>query len=304
MNEAGQAPGSPQEPRGPQDARSLPSCYRHAGRETGIRCTRCERPICTECMINASVGFQCPECVRTGSGTGHAPDANRPRTIAGGSLRGDESLVTKVLIGLNAAVFVLVLVLGERFVAATELIGYAYNPRLGEVVGVADGEWYRLMTAVFLHQEVPHILFNLLSLWFLGRMVEPVLGRSRFLAVYLLSGLGGSTLAYLLAAPNQPSLGASGAIFGLMGALVVLARRMNLDMRPVAVILAVSLLLTFTRPDISWEGHIGGLVIGALVTAGLVYAPRERRVLIQAATCGAALVLLLVADLIRTAALT
>ncbi|MGW6459006.1 rhomboid family intramembrane serine protease [Streptomyces sp. NPDC055078] len=299
-----QAPGSPQEPQGPQGAQGLPSCYRHPGRETGISCTRCERPICTECMVSASVGFQCPECVRDGSGTGHGRGANQPRTIAGGSIAADSFLVTKILIGLNAAVFVLVLALGERFVSEVELIGYAISPQLAEIVGVADGEWYRLLTAVFLHQELPHILFNLLGLWFLGRMVEPALGRSRFLAVYLISGLGGSTLAYVLAAPNQPSLGASGAIFGLMGAFAVLARRTNLDMRPVVLILGVSLLLTFTRPDISWEGHIGGLVAGALLTLGMVYAPRERRTLVQAATCAAVLAVIVVAVVARTASLT
>ncbi|MCM2388854.1 rhomboid family intramembrane serine protease [Streptomyces albipurpureus] len=296
-----QAPGSPQ---GPQDAPSLPKCYRHPDRDTGISCTRCERPICTECMISASVGFQCPECVRTGSGTGHAPDANRPRTIAGGSITDDSFLVTKILIGINVAVFVMVLALGERFLAETELIGYAYSPQLSEIVGVAHGQWYRLVTAVFLHQELPHILFNMLGLWFLGRIVEPALGRSRFIAVYLLSGLGGSALAYLLAAPNQPSLGASGAIFGLMGAFAVLARRTNIDMRPVLIILAVSLVLTFTRPDISWEGHIGGLVAGALITLGLVYAPRDRRTLVQLATCAAVLLLILATVVGRTVSLT
>lgn len=296
-----QAPGSPQEPQG---APSLPTCYRHPDRDTGISCTRCERPICTECMISASVGFQCPECVRTGSGTGHAPDANRPRTIAGGAIADDSFLVTKILIGINVAVFVMVLALGERFLAETELIGYAFSPQLGEIVGVAHGQWYRLVTAVFLHQELPHILFNMLGLWFLGRIVEPALGRSRFVAVYLLSGLGGSALAYLLAAPNQPSLGASGAIFGLMGAFAVLARRTNIDMRPVLIILAVSLVLTFTRPDISWEGHIGGLIAGALITLGLVYAPRDRRTLVQWATCASVLLLILVAVVGRTVSLT
>ncbi|MEO3972747.1 rhomboid family intramembrane serine protease [Streptomyces sp. CAU 1734] len=299
-----QAPGSPQEPQGPQGAAGLTHCYRHPDRETGISCTRCERPICPECMISASVGFQCPECVRTGSGTGHSPTANQPRTIAGGTHTGDGFPVTKVLIGINLAVFVLVLTLGERFLAETELIGYAYSPQLGEVVGVAHGQWYRLITAAFLHQEVPHILFNLLGLWFLGRMVEPALGRSRYIALYLLSGLGGSVLAYVLAAPNQPSLGASGAIFGLMGAFIVLARRSHLDMRFVLVLLAVNLVLTFTRPDISWEGHIGGLVTGVLVTLGLVYAPRDRRTLVQAGTLAGVLLLIVAAVIVRTAALT
>ncbi|ANW19231.1 rhomboid family intramembrane serine protease [Streptomyces clavuligerus] len=299
-----QAPGGPQEPRGPQGVPRLPDCYRHPGSETGISCTRCDRPICPQCMINASVGYQCPECVRSGSGTGHSASAQQPRTIAGGSLHGDPALVTKVLIGLNVAVFALVLSLGERFVSQLELIGYAFSPQLGEIVGVAHDQWYRLLTAVFLHQELSHILFNLLGLWFLGRMVEPALGRRRFLALYLLSGLGGSTLAYLVAEPNQPSLGASGAIFGLMGAFVVLARRVQLDMRPVVLILGVSLVLTFTRPDISWEGHIGGLVTGAVIAAGMVYAPRERRALVQSAVCGAVLLVMVVAVLARTSVLT
>ncbi|MFF3323321.1 rhomboid family intramembrane serine protease [Streptomyces sp. NPDC002889] len=296
-----QASDRPQEP---QDSHGLPVCYRHPGRETGIRCTRCERPICTDCMVSASVGFQCPECVRTGSGTGHAPGANQPRTVAGGAVTADPMLITKILLAINAAVFVLVLALGERFVAETELIGYARSPQLGdEIVGVADGEWYRLITAVFLHEEVPHIAFNLLGLWFLGRLVEPELGRIRYLAVYLLSGLGGSVLAYLLAPGNQPSLGASGAVFGLMGALVVLARRTNLDIRPVAVILAINLIFTFTRENISWQGHIGGLIIGALVTVGLLYAPREHRNLVQGGVCAATLLTLVVAVIARSAAL-
>ncbi len=295
-----QAPGSPQEP---QDA-GVPSCYRHPGRETGIRCVRCDRPICPDCMVSASVGFQCPDCVRTGSGTGHGRAANQPRTIAGGSVRADSYQVTKILVAVNAAVFVAVLVLGSRFVDETLLIGYALNPQLGEIVGVADGEWYRLITSVFLHEEVTHILFNLVGLWWLGRIVEPELGRSRFLAVYLLSGLGGSALAYVIDAPNQGSLGASGAIYGLIGAFAVLARRKNLDMRPVIAIVVISLIFTFNRSGISWEGHIGGLVTGALVTLGLVFAPRGRRTLVQAATCVAMFAVILVAVIVRTASLT
>ncbi|MEU0392518.1 rhomboid family intramembrane serine protease [Streptomyces sp. NPDC006208] len=295
-----QASDRPQEP---QDAHGLPGCYRHPGKETGIRCTRCERPICTDCMVSASVGFQCPDCVRTGSGTGHAPGANRPRTLAGGVVSADPLFVTKILLALNAVVFILVLALGQRFVAETELIGYAFNPQLGEIVGVADGEWYRLITATFLHEEVPHIGFNLLGLWFLGRLVEPELGRVRYLAVYLLSGLGGSVLAYLLADENQPSLGASGAVFGLMGAVLVIARRTRMDVRPIVLILAINLIFSFTRENISWEGHIGGLVIGALVTLGLVHAPRAHRNLVQGAVCAGALLVLLVAVIARSVAL-
>ncbi|WP_019887881.1 rhomboid family intramembrane serine protease [Streptomyces purpureus] len=297
-----QAPGSGQEPQG--GAHSLPSCYRHPGVETGIRCTRCEKPICPDCMVSASVGFQCPDCVRGGSGTGHARDANKPRTIAGGTVAADPRFVTKILIGINLAVFLTVLAAGEVFVAETELIGYAFSPALGEVVGVADGEWYRLLTATVLHQEFMHFAFNMLGLWVIGGMVEPELGRARYAALCLLSGLSGSALVYLIAAPNQPSLGASGVVFGLIGAMAVLARRRAHDMGPVLLFVALALLLTFTRPGISWEAHIGGLVGGALVAAALVHAPRERRRLVQYTACGLILLANVVMVLLRTGALS
>ncbi|MFE9042844.1 rhomboid family intramembrane serine protease [Streptomyces sp. NPDC012421] len=282
----------------------LRPCYRHPDTETGISCTRCEKPICPACMISASVGFQCPDCVRGGSGTGHAADANQPRTLAGGRVRKDDRLVTKVLIGICVLVYVLVLALGDRFVDELVLIGYAYNPLLGEVVGVADGEWYRLITSTVLHQEPWHILFNLLGLWVIGGIVEPELGRSRYALLCLLSGLSGSVLAYVVAAPNQPSLGASGIVYGLIGAWVVLARRRRHDMRPVALFVALSLLMTFTRPGISWEAHVGGLVAGALVTLVLVRAPRARRDLIQYGACGVLLLIDVGIVTARTFALT
>ncbi|MGW6415081.1 rhomboid family intramembrane serine protease [Streptomyces sp. NPDC055055] len=282
----------------------LPRCYRHPDTETGIRCTRCEKPICPRCMISASVGFQCPDCVRSGSGTGHAPDANQPRTLAGGRVASDDRLVTKILIGINLAVYLAVLVFGDRLVDELVLIGYAYNPFLGEVVGVADGEWYRLLTSTVLHQEVWHILFNVIGLWVIGGIVEPELGRIRYAVLCLLSGLSGSVLAYLVAAPNQPSLGASGVVYGLIGAWVVLARRRRHDMRPVVLFVALSLLMTFTRPGISWEAHVGGLVAGALVTYGLVHAPRARRNLVQYAACGAVLLIDLGIVFARSASLT
>ncbi|MEU3395776.1 rhomboid family intramembrane serine protease [Streptomyces filamentosus] len=281
-----------------------PHCYRHPGTETGIRCTRCEKPICPECMISASVGFQCPDCVRTGSGTGHAADANQARTLAGGRVRADDRLVTKILIGTCVLVYGLVLVLGDRLVDELVLIGYAYNPLLGEVVGVADGEWYRLLTSTVLHQEPWHILFNLIGLWVIGGIVEPELGRSRYALLCLVSGLSGSVLAYAVAAPNQPSLGASGIVYGLIGAWAVLARRRRHDMRPVALFVALSLVMTFTRPGISWEAHVGGLVAGALLTFALVQAPRVRRELIQYGACGLLLLIDVGVVLARTAALT
>ncbi|MEU8649587.1 rhomboid family intramembrane serine protease [Streptomyces sp. NPDC048737] len=295
-----QAPGSR-----PDDARSgLPVCYRHAGRETGVRCTRCERPICPECMVSASVGFQCPECVRNGSGTGHAPDANRPRTLAGGTVVADPHLVTKVLMGLCVAVFVVQLAVGDRFTDRFSLLGLAYVPELGSVEGVAEGQWYRLLTSMFLHLDYFHILSNMLSLWFIGRYVEEALGRTRYLALYLLSGLAGSALAYLAAAPNQPSLGASGAILGVFGAIAVLMRRQRYDMRPIMAMLVITLIITFGWSNVSWQAHIGGLVAGVVIGFAMVHAPRDRRSLVQYGTCALVLAAIVVVTLLRTAQLT
>ncbi|MEV6588381.1 rhomboid family intramembrane serine protease [Streptomyces acidicola] len=302
-----QAPGSPQGPQdpGPQDAHSLPGCYRHPDRDTGVRCTRCERPICPECMVSASVGFQCPECVRSGSGTGHAPSASRPRTLAGGTITADPRLLTKVLLGLNLLIFLVQLSLGARFTDRFDLIGLAYVPQLGSVEGVADGQWYRLLTSMFLHSGYVHILFNMLSLWWIGGPLEAALGRARYLTLYLVSGLAGSALTYLIADANQPSLGASGAIFGLFGATAVLMRRLRYDMRPIIILLVINLIFTFNPAfNISWQAHVGGLVAGVVIGYAMVHAPRERRTLIQYGVCGLVLAAVVVATLVRTAQLT
>ncbi|GAA1151786.1 rhomboid family intramembrane serine protease [Streptomyces hebeiensis] len=290
----------------PAVGEGLPHCYRHPGRETGIRCTRCERPICPDCMISASVGFQCPDCVRQGSGTGRGPAAARPRTLAGGTVTSDPRLVTKVLIGINAAVFFAVLGVGENhlLIKRLDLIGAAFDPALGHSVGVADGEWYRLVTAMFLHQEIWHIAFNMMGLWWLGGPLEAALGRVRFLALYLLSGLAGSAFTYLIAAPNQGSLGASGAVFGLLGATVVLMRRMNYDLRPVLILLALNLLLTFTWSGIAWEAHVGGLVAGTVIAIGMVHAPRAHRTPVQSGTCALVLATTVAIVVLRTMSLT
>ncbi|MFF4832413.1 rhomboid family intramembrane serine protease [Streptomyces sp. NPDC001315] len=286
-----------------RDARSLPGCYRHPDRETGIRCTRCERPICPECMISASVGFQCPDCVREANGSAPAA-ATRPRTIAGGTVAADPRLITKVLVGVNLALFLVKLSVGDRFTERFELIGQAYVPLLGSVEGIAQGQWYRLLTAMFLHGSYIHILFNMLSLWWIGGPLEAALGRVRYLALYFVSGLAGSALTYLIAAPNQPSLGASGAIFGLFGATAVLMRRLNYDMRPVIALLVINLIFTFSWANIAWQAHIGGLVAGVVVGYAMVHAPRERRTLVQYGTCALVLAVIVGMTLLRTTQLT
>ncbi|MFJ7151114.1 rhomboid family intramembrane serine protease [Streptomyces sp. NPDC100445] len=285
-----------------QDAGSAAVCYRHPDRETGVRCTRCERPICPECMVSASVGFQCPECARGGSGTGHAPRASRPRTLAGGAVTSDPRLLTKILIGINLAVFVAVQA-DRSLLEHLVLIGQ-WPPRpFTPTMGVADGEWYRFVTSMFAHEQYWHIGFNMLSLWWVGGPLEAALGRARYLAVYFVSGLAGGALTYLIASPTTASLGASGAIFGLFGATAVLMRRLNYDMRPVIAMLAINLVFTFGFGNIAWQAHIGGLVAGVVTGFAMVHAPRERRALVQYGTCAAVLVVSLALVLVRSAQL-
>ncbi|MYW01818.1 rhomboid family intramembrane serine protease [Streptomyces sp. SID3343] len=300
MSPDDQQPGTPQPgPAGP------PVCYRHPDRVSHIRCTRCERPVCGDCMVSASVGFQCPDCVHQGT-----RQVREARTVAGGRVEPSSGLVTKVLIGLNIAVFVLVLAtgdgpLGNKVVGRLELLGLAFVPSLGEVGGIADGEWYRLVTAAFLHQQFWHIGLNMVGLWMLGPALEAALGRIRFIALYLVSALGGSALSYLIAAQNQPSLGASGAIFGLFGAMIVLGRRLKYDLRPLIVLLVLNLMITFLNTDsIDWRAHLGGLAAGTLAAIGLVYAPRRNRTLIQVGSLLAVLAVIVAIVAIRTAQLT
>ncbi|ARP71153.1 rhomboid family intramembrane serine protease [Streptomyces pluripotens] len=287
-----------------QDARSVPGCYRHPDRETGVRCTRCDRPICPECMVSASVGFQCPDCVRAGGpGTGHGPRASRPRTVSGGTVTADPRLFTKILIGINIAVFIAIHAdpaLVEHLVLIGEWPPRPFTPTLG----VAEGEWYRFVTSMFAHQEYWHIGFNMLSLWWIGGPLEAALGRARYLTVYFVSGLAGGALTYLLASPNSASLGASGAIFGLFGATAVLMRRLNYDMRPVIALLVINLIFTFGYGNIAWQAHIGGLVAGVVTGYAMVHAPRDKRTLVQYGTSALVLLAALALVVVRTAQLT
>ncbi|MFU8876143.1 rhomboid family intramembrane serine protease [Micromonospora sp. SL4-19] len=288
---------------------TTPVCYRHPGRETYIRCTRCDRPICPECMREASVGHQCPECVNEGR------RSVRPaRTAFGGGAAGREGYVTKILIALNVLVMLLSLA-SVRNVGAVLLSGSTPLTDWGSVLGlarfsdgtvggVADGQWYRLVTAMFLHYGLPHLLLNMWGLWVLGRTLEAVLGPLRFLALYLIAGFGGNVAVYLFSAPNQPSAGASTAIFGLFAAIFVIMRRLGRDTSAIVPILVINLIFTFTVPHISIAGHLGGLFTGALMALVLAYAPRMRRTAFQAAGGAILLVALLGLVLVRTAMLT
>ncbi|AYY11376.1 rhomboid family intramembrane serine protease [Actinobacteria bacterium YIM 96077] len=268
------------------DSTSVPTCYRHADRETYVRCSRCERHICPDCMTTAPVGFQCPECIQQGN-----KSVRQARTVLGGKVREHGDLITKTLIGINVAIWLLVLVVQTgpvsdqmRMVYGASwdeiparfalVLGYSPDP---VSIGVVDGELYRLLTAAFIHQQVWHIGMNMLALFILGKALEPVLGRWRFITLYLLSALGGSAASLLAAGPYTMSLGASGAVFGLLGALFVVMRQFGRDVSAVVVILALNVVIGFTVPGIDWRAHLGGLVVGALLALVFARAPRRHR---------------------------
>jgi membrane associated rhomboid family serine protease len=210
-------------------------------------------------------------------------------------------LVTPVLVALNVAVFAWTVVAAgsvARNDAAPLFRAWSLTP--GDV---ADGEWWRLFTGGFLHYGPIHLLFNMMALWVIGKDVEPALGRGRFLAVYLVSLLGASTAVMLLTSPGADVAGASGAVFGLMGALAVLLRRLRIPLGQVGTLIAVNLAITFLLPGISVAGHLGGLVTGAVATTALVYAPAGRRGPVQAGALAVITVFLLAAVALRLAAM-
>uniref|UniRef100_UPI0007E4F352 rhomboid family intramembrane serine protease n=1 Tax=Streptomyces albus TaxID=1888 RepID=UPI0007E4F352 len=224
----------------------------------------------------------------------------RPPATVLGRVTADPRLVTKVLVGINVAVFIAVLAVGNRLLDPLLLFGQAVTQPYGPLEGVAEGQWWRLLTSMFLHQEIWHIAMNMLGLWFLGPPLEAALGRIRFLALYLLSGVAGGAVTYLLAAPQQASLGASGAIFGLFGATAVLMRRLRYDMRPILILLAINLIFTFTWKNIAWEAHVGGLVAGLVLAYAMVHAPRRQRALVQYGAVALVLAVIVVLLVVRT----
>jgi membrane associated rhomboid family serine protease len=278
-----------------------PTCYRHVDRETWVRCTRCERPVCPDCMRSASVGFQCPECVSAG-----ARSTREARTVFGGRVSADTSKVSLGFVAANVAIFALGFVLGQDRLRADfgNITGPALLQLGGEIVGVATGEYYRLITAAFLHAGVLHLAFNMFALATVGPPLEAALGRLRFAALYLLSALGGSVTAFVLAPERVLGVGASGAIFGLFGAYYVVVRRLGGNTSSIAILLGINLVITFTVPFIDWRAHVGGLVTGAAVAAALAYAPRgSRRTAVQVAALVGVAALLVVATLVRRASL-
>lgn len=249
-------------------------------------------------MVSASVGFHCPDCVRGG-----AREVRQATTRFGGRPSADGALVTKTLIGINLAVFLLAAYVLKPWLA-DDLSLLSVGPQItGYPYGVAAGpdQWYRLLTATFLHVAPWHVATNMVMLWVIGPALEAALGRLRFLALYLISGLAGSAFAFLVAGGFMNSLGASGAVFGLLGATVVMYRRTRTPLGPVVALLVFNLIVTFSVNGIDWRAHIGGLVAGALTGIGLMYAPRDRRLPVQGLTLAAMVGLVLAMVLAGTA---
>ena len=265
-------------------------CVRHPDRATGLSCTRCDRPSCPECLREASVGYQCVDCVA--EGRRDTPRARVVRTAA-------RPVVVPILIALNVAVFVWTVI--EAGDLLNNFTSELYQQWVLVPGYVQLGQWWRVLTSGFLHvadsRFMPgplHLLVNMLALWVLGRDVEALLGRSRFLAVYLVSLLGGAAAVMLFYEPNQAVAGASGAVFGLMGALAVVLQKLRIPASQVIVLVAVNVGISLVIPGISLIGHLGGLVAGAAATAALVYAPARNRTVVQvAALVGLTVVLVL-----------
>ncbi len=255
----------------PADVRT---CYRHPDRVAGIVCQRCDRPICPACMHQASVGFHCPECTRSGA----------QKVYRGPAALATQPLATQVLIAVNVAVFIGTIALrtsggwstGGAFLASRGFDGLSAD---GALFGpFVPQEPWRLLTSGFLHDGIFHVGLNMWVLWVLGKFLEPALGRVRFVALYFASLFAGA-LGVVLVDPRAVTVGASGAIFGLMGGAFLVARERGIDLRRsgLVTVLVINLVFTFAVPGISIGGHVGGLIGGAAAGALLVELPRRVR---------------------------
>ncbi len=255
-------------------SQEAPACPRHLDRVSYVRCQRCGRPACPECQRQAPVGIQCVDCIAE-----QARNAPKTTTAFGGAVTSGRPVVTVAVIGACVLLFLLQMAVP----GLTSALQYAPLYTFG-FAGTIEAEPWRMFTAAFLHSTgfLLHIAFNMYALWILGQSLEPALGRVRFLALYLLSALGGSVGVLLLSNPFQAVVGASGAVFGLFGALFVIQQRRGGDVRQILILIVANGVLGFVVPGIAWQAHLGGLLTGAAVAAVLAYAPRgNRRSLLQ-----------------------
>ena len=245
-------------------------CVRHPDRPTGLACSRCGRPACPQCLQPAAVGQHCVDCVRDGN-----KSVRTARTVAGAPMtRTAKTPLTFALIAINVVIFGITAAqsgdLMSNFLGSSLADAWALNSLL-----VADGDVWRLLSSGFIHIGPIHLLVNMFALYIIGRDVELVLGRSRYLAVYFLSLLGGSASVLLFENPLAATAGASGAVFGLLGAQAVILLRLKRSPTPVLIVIALNIFISISIPSISLWGHMGGLVAGAAATAGLVFLPNR-----------------------------
>ncbi|HEX9312472.1 MAG TPA: rhomboid family intramembrane serine protease [Actinomycetota bacterium] len=296
-------------PDGPAERTSgiiLETCYRHPRETTGVHCTRCGRPICPECMRPAAVGYQCPECVA------EARASFPRRRVQVKFVLGRPGALTTSLLAINLAMFVVeVAVGGARSLASgpSELklfnLGAMYPP------AIAHGQYWRLFTAMFLHAGLVHIAFNMYALYLFGYLIEEAFGKVRFLLIYLVAGLLASVASYTFSDPHAVAVGASGAIFGLLGAWVAYNYRRRgtpaaaFQLRWALMLIGINLILGFSIAIIDNNAHIGGLIAG--IAAGTLadgIGPRSTRALVQVLGFAALIGIGVVMTIARTAALT
>lgn len=227
-------------------------CYRHPDRTTGVMCNRCSEFICPECMINAPVGFQCPNCAAISN-----PRGTRPTQQSVGRFAGIPP-VTRWILFACVGIYLFGTLFGTADSLASQFGMWPY--------AVANGEWWRLITAAFLHAGIFHILFNMYALYILGPGLERFLGSRKFATLYFLSALGGSTLSYWFSNPSTLAVGASGAIFGLLTATIVVGKHLHNDVSQLLVLLAINVVIGFSG-GIDWRAHFGGALIGAAVAS-------------------------------------
>ncbi|SEP51937.1 rhomboid family intramembrane serine protease [Amycolatopsis saalfeldensis] len=290
-----QPPNPSAYPQAPQ-----PGCWWHPNRPTGLSCARCGRPACPDCLREAAVGFQCTDCVHTGTRQqrqqhrSYQDSGMGARTIAG-ARPSNSVVVTTTLLAVNVLIFLITVVQAKSLFdngnSQLSLLGQlqAY-PTLG------GGEWWRIFTSGFFHYGPIHIAANMFSLWMMGRALEQVFGKARYTALYFISMLGASTAVLLFDAPGRASAGASGALFGLLGAYAVIVLKLKLNPSSLLINLAINAYITFSIPNISILAHVGGLVTGALVAVAFLYAPERDRVRWQA--IGAAILVVALVGLV------
>lgn len=253
---------NPQQPSPP-----APVCVRHTDRITGLSCTRCGRPACPDCLRPASVGQHCVDCLRADQSS-----ARKVRTASGAvATRTATPFVTYALIALNLMVYAITAA-QSRSLMANEQGSALFIDWVMYPPAVAAGEWLRVLGSGFLHYGLIHLLLNMFALYIVGRDIELVLGRARYLAVYLISLLGGSAAVMLL---DQDTLtaGASGAVYGLFGAITVILVRLRQNPNSMLILIGINVFISFSLPGISLWGHLGGLAAGTIATLGVMFLP-------------------------------